>query len=200
MEMCTNPGRKHLIQSAIIVDIGPFSYFDREKYTVTSDTLKQIIGLSKIKMKKTTRNDIREAVGLLTQSKDVQGFFMSNVKSGDVEGDFEWRVNIDAVVNSYQSNLNFKPRDGWTFEGDVLVMAGTRSEYMERTEDYVKFKKCFPKIDLEKDIKSVDSGHWIHYEQPEWFLKEFEKFHHLQYFSSFFAKFYLNVFLVNVLL
>ena len=176
MEMCTNPGRKHLIQSAIIVDIGPFSYFDREKYTVTSDTLKQIIGLSKIKMKKTTRNDIREAVGLLTQSKDVQGFFMSNVKSGDVEGDFEWRVNIDAVVNSYQSNLNFKPRDGWTFEGDVLVMAGTRSEYMERTEDYVKFKKCFPKIDLEKDIKSVDSGHWIHYEQPEWFLKEFEKF------------------------
>jgi pimeloyl-ACP methyl ester carboxylesterase len=56
--------------------------------------------------------------------------------------------------------------EGKTFGGPVLVIVGKRSGYINR-KDYVQFSMIFPYVRIEE----LETGHWVHTEQPGKIIK-----------------------------
>lgn len=52
-----------------------------------------------------------------------------------------------------------------TFDGKVTIIAGRKSNYVLKDNLY-QIQKVFPKF-KESDLIFLNSGHWIHAEQPQ---------------------------------
>lgn len=65
--------------------------------------------------------------------------------------------------------------EGSTFGKKVRVIAGTKSKYVlpEKLNQYLKW---FPGMDLRKDVRWVEAGHWLHSEKPKEFLEQTDGF------------------------
>ena len=142
-----------LIASLIVVDIAPKAYPDAH-----SAYLKAILGLDIEHI--STR---QEADRLLSQSIPEAGvrlFLLKNL-SRYAEKGFVWKANFQAIHDNYE-----KIRGAITSEFPVdipaLFVRGSQSHYIS-AQDYAPIKKVFPSA----HITTIDSGHWIHAEQPE---------------------------------
>lgn len=159
------------IEGLLVGDVGPFDYM---KFSLNNTSILDL--MTSLNLKEFSKKEQVHQVFLnhLNGNKLVADFLMTNVVY-DPQGGIMWRINVPALARDYVAYSGFVPNRSQTFKGPTNVLYGTRSEYMPK-ERFHEFKSWFPHINLENDFKAIQGGHWIHFADPEAFLKHVNSF------------------------
>jgi abhydrolase domain-containing protein 11 len=75
-----------------------------------------------------------EKLKAIISEKSLRDFLITNLVKTE-NGDFRWRINLEAIDSCFESGIvNFPTSvfdDGSKFEGDVLFIGGTKSDYLK---------------------------------------------------------------------
>lgn len=109
-------------------------------------------------------------------AKTLSQYFYTNIIETP-DGGADWRFSLDGVLESLKEG---RKEDRWDLiEGlqvPTLYLRGEKSQDLSR-ENFEKILKKNPKI---KGLEIKDSGHWIHFDQPESFVRALNDFLTLQ--------------------
>lgn len=160
---------------AIICDIGPFTY---PSTLSKSGIYRQLVGLQSLNIEngKISYESIKSKISTLIGP--AAPFFLTNiVKSEDTRSGYKWRCNLAAICSEYANMIDWIPtKETHTpYRGKVRVIAGLRSDFVMGKE-MGGYLEWFPGMDLERDVRWVDAGHWLHAEKPKEFIEEVEGF------------------------
>lgn len=86
------------------------------------------------------------------------------------KGKLAWKFNLP-VINDNIEMVGFELNNIKPFNKPTLFIRGTKSNYILES-DYPKIKSIF----LNSTIESIESGHWVHAENPERFLELLNNF------------------------
>lgn len=159
------------VEGLLVGDAGPFDY---NTFTLNNTSILELMAGLDLKSFHRKEDLQRVFVEHLGGNKLVADFLMTNVV-GDPAGGLRWRINVSALARDYRRYSGYVPGRGQTYRGPTNVLYGTRSEYMPR-ERFGEFKAWFPELDVERDFKAINGGHWIHFADPEAFLKHVDGF------------------------
>lgn len=105
------------------------------------------------------------------QDKNIRSFLLMNLAFDDNHKKFYWKANIEALLQSLNSLMEF-PFDKGVFNKRTLFIAGKLSDFMSK-QDEPAVRKRFPKAIFEY---IEDAGHLIHIQQPQMFLNRVTAF------------------------
>lgn len=64
--------------------------------------------------------------------KSLRDFLITNLVKEDSDGEFRWRINIEALEQNFDSSImNFPPVDGLQYNGKTLFIGGELSDYIK---------------------------------------------------------------------
>ncbi len=112
-----------------------------------------------------TRNEADGQLAVHVDDEQVRQFLLTNLlRTG--EGRYEWRINLEALVASYDQ-LRQAPAGTSTFDKDTLFVRGALSNYItDQHRDAIAER--FPAARI-TTIEQV--GHWLHAEKPQTFYR-----------------------------
>lgn len=151
----------------IVADIAPKQYPPRH-----DDIFEAIDTINKNTI--TSRQQADDLVKDILPNQAPRLFLLTNLRR-DADGKFGWRVNMDAIRANYEiiSGPPIAPVVGNAgYNQPVLFIKGGRSPYI-KDEDWPEIRRLFPKAELQT---IEQSGHWVHTEQPEAFLRIVDSF------------------------
>ena len=144
------------VKSLVVADISPVKYIDNN-YNI----INILYSLSKAIL------DSRKAADLFLSDQgiefSVRAFLLKNLQRNE-QGNFELKINIDAIKANYKSYLSAAPQ-GHNFIGPCLFLKGENSDYINQQHLPV-IKALFPQSSLQT---VAAAGHWLHAEKPEVF-------------------------------
>lgn len=146
-----------LTKALIVVDIAPRDYAPHHDHIFEAMTTLDL-------GRHPSRSAIDKVLSAGISSAPVRQFLMKNL-ARDENDAFRWKVNLDALRRHYNA-LNRRIVAPTPFVGPTLFLKGTRSDYVNR-DDEPEIRALFPRA----EIVEIDSGHWIHAEQPDEFLR-----------------------------
>jgi esterase len=149
---------RDLVDRLVVVDVAPMVY--NHSFDDYIDAMRGV-DLARV----TRRAEVDAALARTIPDFGVRAFLMQNLARND--GGFVWRPNLDAIAMSMDDIIGWPESGPARFEGDTLVLAGERSEYV-RPEHRPLFEELFPAVRLEW---IEGAGHWVHAEKPEPFLE-----------------------------
>ena len=88
------------------------------------------------------------------------------------QGQYAWRMNVDGIINSYQSICAAPDIEGKSYQGPTLFIKGEFSDYLKPEHRDVIFR-LFPSADLRV---ITGAGHWLHAEKPALFSASLKRF------------------------
>jgi len=144
------------VKGLVVVDIAPVKYQDNN-----TNIINNLYDLSKVDIK-----DRKMADSFLSEQgiePSVRAFLLKNLRRNTV-GNFEVKININAIKANYESHLSAAPQ-GEIFTGPCLFLKGENSDYIDQQQLPI-IQSIFPKSSV-KTIEAV--GHWLHAEKPELF-------------------------------
>ncbi|MCP4460247.1 MAG: alpha/beta fold hydrolase [Cytophagales bacterium] len=141
------------VNKLIVVDIAP-KYYEPHHARIFRGF--RSIKLDQIK----TRNEADVQMSHRIPETTVRQFILKNL-SRDKEG-FIWKLNLDVIEQNAEQIGEALSEEDW-FNGHVLFLAGTRSDYIQ-DEDLQVIRQHFPNAEVKK---ITGAGHWIHAEQPK---------------------------------
>ncbi|KAJ8984150.1 hypothetical protein NQ317_017801 [Molorchus minor] len=155
-----------LVEKLIVADISPITTspgFNR--------TPELLLALKNFELPKNVsfleaRQSVRDMLMPLLKHKAVLSFLLTNLVQKS-NGSYAWRFNINSILNNFDNISTFPEVHNSVFEGPVLFVGGSKSDYIQKS-DFPKIVKLFPKAEL-KFIEGA--GHWVHSEKPTEFLK-----------------------------
>lgn len=159
------------VEGLVIGDVAPVDY---STYNLSNNDLIKFMDemdLAGLGKKDAVKQKLQE---FLQNKMTVVDFLMTNIIE-DSQGRPRWRINLPVLRKDYIEYTGFVPRESARYLGPVSVIYGTQSEFMPPS-CFPVFKKYFPNIDLQKDFKPIEAGHWIHFVDPELFLKYMAEF------------------------
>jgi len=152
-----------LVKKLVIVDIAPVAYEPHH------DAIFEGLGILDLDLLD-SRHDADEVVEEYVPEKSVRDFLLANLIR-DEEGNFTWRMNLDAIRKGYKDLISGLTGEA-PFEGQTLFLKGGKSDYILK-----KHEKEIGKLFPNSSIEQVDgAGHWLHAEQPELFQSMVYKF------------------------
>ncbi|MFW5754800.1 MAG: alpha/beta fold hydrolase [Marinilabiliaceae bacterium] len=174
MRFCLEHPEK--VEKLIVADIAPKSYAAFSNYAeATADHQKIIETLSALEPSKfEDRNEIDKALKTSFPSKQLRAFMMKNLERTK-EGHYQWKINLQALKNNIGeimngfSDLSVNPQQQLP---ESIFIKGEKSPYIHE-DDHLVINKFFPGAQI---VTIPDSGHWIHAEQPELFIKTVKYF------------------------
>ena len=149
--------------SVIIVDIG-IKQFDFKD----SDLLQAMVNLRLHEF--TNRQEIDHQLAIKIPEFSLRQFIMQNIKRSK-EGNFQWRMNLSVLYENI-NEVGRKIETGNVFYKPALFIRGSDSNYI-MDEDKKEINKYFKKVTY-NDVKGA--GHWVHFDQPNEFLKRVQAF------------------------
>lgn len=162
------------IKKLIIVDISPFTYTNSD-YRKQNLLIHQeiIYGLSGIDLKKfKTRNEVDSALSDSIKSKFIRQFLLKNL-SRDKNNNFSWKLNINVINKQLDEIFNgISIDEQLKLSIPTLFLKGKNSDYIN-TDDISLMHKAFSDYTI---IEIENTGHLIHFEQPDIFLKQVTDF------------------------
>ncbi len=151
-----------LVRKLVVVDIAPVQY--KPHHDAIFEGLKTL-NLDLID----SRQDADEILSEYVSEKGIRDFLLANLVK-DAEGNYDWRMNLDAIRHGYTDLLAGMP-DG-KFMGPTLFIKGENSDYILKEHEKAIMGR-FPNAQIEQ----LDgTGHWLHAEQPELFQAMVHKF------------------------
>jgi len=146
-----------VVHKLVVVDIAPVSY--QHNFSEVLSGFKAV-PLQLIK----SRQEADEFLSELLDDSHLRQFLLQNLKYK--EGQYYWRLNLDAISQSMAVITAFPKELYQPFNKKVLFIAGGQSDYLMKANQH-KTRELFPRASF-STIKSA--GHWLHAEQPELFL------------------------------
>ena len=150
------------VSRLVVVDISPQAYGRRHDEILEALCDLDLKGLR-------TRADADKALSARIESPAVRQFLLKSLKR-EVDGTFGWKMNLPVIRDRYEE-VNVGLQGEGAFDGPALFVRGTRSPYLSRS-DVDAGRRWFPQA----QVSEIDSGHWVHAEQPDAFFAAVEKF------------------------
>jgi pimeloyl-ACP methyl ester carboxylesterase len=152
-----------LVDKLVVVDIAPRAYPPYH-----DEILKALSSLDLRSLK--SRPEMEAQLAPSIPDLAVRRFLLKNVKRDQV-GNFFWQMNLPAIKANY-SRLSEEISNQHSFEKPTLFIRGERSHYI-RDEDLSAIQQLFPKVE---HCVIAGTGHWVHAEAPEAFLRKVREF------------------------
>lgn len=122
----------------------------------------------------TSRDDASMRLAASIPDLTTRQFLLTNLV--EVNGSYEWRINLDAIAKHYEEVRNHIPKDlapdDVIFTGKTLFVRGGKSDYI-LSHHLPIMEARFPNCSI---TTIAESGHWPHYEQPKRFLEALRPF------------------------
>lgn len=147
-----------LLDKLIVADIAPRYYSPHHQSVIQ--------GLQAVDFK--TIKNRKEAEHILSQYIDDNGtkqFLLKNIYWKE-DGEMDWRFNLN-VISKEIENIGAAIQTDSSCEVPTLFVRGEKSDYIVDS-DFALIQELFPRSYVETIL---NSGHWIHAEQPKLFLK-----------------------------
>jgi len=151
------------VDALIVADIAPVSYPRRHDDVFQAFDAVDLDALQ-------TRGDADKAMQAFVRESSTRSFLLKNLEK--IDGHWQWRVNLDALIDNYDSFIQANASDQPAYEKKVLFIKGENSNYIlpEYTEETLTL---FPNA----DVKIInDTEHWLHAEKPELFTRIVKRF------------------------
>lgn len=118
------------------------------------------------------RKNTSEILAKLGMNQVTRDFVLLNLVK-NATNEFEWRINLEALLNNLSDVFNFPQKNlGVKYLGETLFIGGADSNYIQK-KDIGKIRVNFPKAEFEFIERA---GHLVHVEQPARFLAVVTKF------------------------
>ncbi|MGI9129403.1 MAG: alpha/beta fold hydrolase [Roseomonas sp.] len=155
--------RPELVDRLIVADIAPRPYPPALRAVVAAmQALPLHAGLTRQEADQALRAAVPEAL--------IRSFLLQNLRFEAAPP--SWRIGLAEIAAAMPEIEDFAPPPDARFEGPALAMAGALSPYV-RAEDHAAFRALFPRIGFATIPRA---GHWLHAENPEYFLAELRGF------------------------
>lgn len=148
-----------LVERLLVVDMAPKEYPPSHE-----SIIKALRGVDLSNM--SSRADVDHVLADQIPDPPVRRFLLKNLSYSTTKGRYEWELNLDAISENY-SRLNEAIENGRTFEGPVLFVRGSESDYVSDSDEK-DIKKLFPKAEF---TAIENAAHWVHADQPEDFAE-----------------------------
>ncbi|XP_060703988.1 protein ABHD11 isoform X1 [Hemiscyllium ocellatum] len=154
--------KPELIEKLVVVDVTP------SQTTLHTSFPKYIVGMRKITVdgdlpRSTARKQAEQQLQPYIKEGNIRQFLLTNLVKHD--GQYIWRVNLEAVANQMDCLLNF-PKFDSPYTAPTLFLGGGNSPYISDKE-YPEIKRLFPNSVIDH---VPGAGHWIHAEKPHDFI------------------------------
>lgn len=144
------------VKSLVIADMAPVRYEDNN-----INIINILYNLSKVVIK-----DRKTADSFLSEhgiELSVRAFLLKNLRRNRA-GNFEFKININAIKASYESQISVAPQ-GDIFNAPCLFLKAEHSNYIE-PQHLPIINTLFP----QSSVQTVEAvSHWLHAEKPELF-------------------------------
>ncbi|KAH6909242.1 mitochondrial protein [Coprinopsis sp. MPI-PUGE-AT-0042] len=151
----------HTLDNLIVVDVSPIRGRISKQFINYVDTLKEIQdkGLS-------TRKEASDYLAAIEPDPGVRAFLLTNLMPFDkADPKAKFAVPLNTFKDSIANIGDFPYAPGErTWTGRTLFIRGSQSSYIKE-ENLSTIAKFFPEYELEV----LDTGHWVHAEQPKAF-------------------------------
>jgi esterase len=160
------------ISHLIVADISPRSYktTNSSQLLAHNTIIKAMYNMDFYGI--TSREDIDEILAKSIPEPRIRQFLLKNIKRSK-ENEYSWSLNIKTIKNELvhiMDGLNENQQEITGFP--ILFLKGENSDYILKNDEII-IEKIFPYADLET---IPNSGHWMHAEQPEIFIKKITDF------------------------
>tara|TARA_B100000768_G_scaffold181909_1_gene207333 strand:- start:5446 stop:6216 length:771 start_codon:yes stop_codon:yes gene_type:complete len=152
-----------LVKKLVVVDILPIHY--KSNFNRILNSLKSI-DLNVIE----SRKEANEVLEKTIKEESLRGFLLKNLFR-NAHKKLQFKFNLNVLFNKF-NEVESALKIPLPFHGDTLFIKGENSNYINEL-DMLKAKKNFPNSNL---VSIVNSGHWVHAENPNKFLEETIKF------------------------
>lgn len=154
-----------LLDKLIIVDMGVKGYPIHHDLIIRA---MQALDLEKISTRSEAEAQLRH---LLDEEEDTIKFLLKNIyrqKLEDGTSNYAWRFNLDVLAADIEE-MGLPILKG--ADVDTLFLYGTQSKYV-LVGDKKDIRSLFPKT----TFSSLNTGHWVHAQDPEGFVKAVKTF------------------------
>ncbi len=155
-----------LVERLEVLDISP-RQFDHPLQHVDF-----IAAMSRIDLKKVTRrSDVEEALSKCNYEKRIVLFLLKNLSYSRERG-FSWKPYLKAINrNIAEIGKGFDPN--LHYSGKTLFIRGGKSDYIIEEKDKPYLERHFSDYNI---VTLPESGHWIHVDDPDGFMKTTKSF------------------------
>ncbi|XP_046278815.1 protein ABHD11 isoform X1 [Marmota monax] len=160
--------RPELVERLIAVDISPVKTTGTSKFATYVAAMKSIDIPDKMprsQARKLADKQLSHAV----QDMAMRQFLLTNLV--EVDGHFQWRVNLDALAEHLDEIMNFPPQQE-PYSGPTLFLLGGSSHYVCPSH-HPEIRRLFPGA----RIQTVpNANHWVHADRPQDFMAAVQSF------------------------
>ena len=149
----------NLLEKLVVVDMGV------KQYPVHHDLIiraMQALDLHNISSRSEAEEELQH---LLDEEESTIQFLLKNIyrqKQEDGSTNYAWRFNLDVLADDIEE-MGLPVLKGSNIE--ALFLYGTRSKYVSES-DKAEILSLFPNA----TFKSLNTGHWVHAQDPEGFV------------------------------
>lgn len=154
-----------LLDKLVVVDMGVKGYPVHHDLIIRA---MQALDLSRASSRKEIEENLRN---LLDEDEGTIQFLLKNVyrqKQEDGSTIYAWRFNLEVIANDIEE-MGLPVLHG--SEVETLFLYGTQSKYV-MDSDKPEILDLFPNT----TFKSLDTGHWMHAQDPKGFVKSVNDF------------------------
>lgn len=154
-----------LLDKLVVVDMGVKSYPVHHDLIIRA---MQALDLKGVTSRSEAEEELRH---LLDEDESTIQFLLKNVyrqRQEDGSTCYAWRFNLDVLAEDIEE-MGLQVQDG--SEVETLFLYGTLSKYVVE-EDKHGILELFPNT----TFKSLETGHWVHAQDPQGFIKTVKDF------------------------
>ena len=154
-----------LLEKLIVVDMGVKQYPVHHDLIIRS---MQALHLESISSRSEAEENLKH---LLDEDESTIQFLLKNIyrqKQEDGSSKYAWRFNLDVIADDIEE-MGLLISEGAEIE--TLFLHGTQSKYVLE-DDKAEILELFPN----SIFKSLQTGHWVHAQDPKGFVEEVKAF------------------------
>ncbi|XP_019875760.1 protein ABHD11 [Aethina tumida] len=155
-----------LVEKLIVSDISPITTSVNFKSIAMLFSVMRLLKLPQNMPLSMAKNEVQRHLLAVVPNKILRGLIVNNLVQKS-DGSYKWGLNLNSLLNNYESIASFPDVHNVSFDGPVMFLAGANSDFVQRS-DLPRIRKMFPNAQL-KYLENA--GHWPHKEKPNEFLK-----------------------------
>ncbi len=151
------------VEKLIVADIAPAQYEDQHSKIIQAI---KSVDLNIVQ----TRDEVQAQLSNKIHDISTVQFLMKGLYRDD-SNKFQWRFNIQAIESNYDKISDF-PEHQNQFHKPALFIKGSKSNYINSI-NYSSIAALFPNNEI---TEICNSGHWVHADNPNEFIKAVKDF------------------------
>ena len=156
-----------LVDHLVVVDVSPVGSGSAGEFEHLLDALARI-DLEVVR----SLGDADEQLAQDVPQPTLRGFLLQNLRQDPGTGRLAWQPHLTMLRRDLATITSDIPHGGRTFEGPVLWVGGSDSDYIQ-DENVPGMRELFPQT---RRVTVKGATHWVHSQQPEVFTATLRRF------------------------